>query len=128
MAKTKKTAVAKRSGTATSRDPLKKASRKRSSKRAVSKKITLETISPDKQFVLCDGRSLNHYMALADSLESMDLQTFNHHVTTSKNDFAAWIEDVFNEHELAAEVRQAKDADQMRLIIYKHILDVYVKK
>lgn len=110
----------------------KKATRK-TSKRASGnarsrKKVIFGSVSPDKHFMLSDGRTLKHYLALADLLEALDKGTFEHHVNASKNDFASWIDDVFNEHELADKLRQAKDVKQMRYLIYKHIVDKHIKR
>ena len=76
----------------------------------------------DKKFVLKDGRLLKDLVELAHALEHMSDDVFNHHVNNFKNDFKKWIEDVFGEKELAAEIAKAKTRSDMQLAVLKNIV------
>ena len=76
----------------------------------------------DKKFVLKDGRPLKDFVELAHALEHMSDDVFNHHVNNFKNDFRAWIQDVFGEKELAAELAKIKTRGEMQLAVLKHIV------
>lgn len=75
----------------------------------IQKNKTIE-IGPDKYFYLVDGTTLKSLKELAAALTKMTKEVFNHHVTKDKNDFANWIEGVFENKKLAAEIRKAKTA------------------
>ncbi len=53
----------------------------------------------------------------------MTPDTFKHHVTTSKNDFANWIDHVMHEETLAKLVKMAKTKDNIRRLINKELRD-----
>ncbi len=76
----------------------------------------------DKRFVLKDGRMLKDFVELAHALEHMSDDVFSHHVSSFKNDFNAWIQDVFGEKELAAEIAKAKTRSEVQLAVLKHIV------
>ena len=80
------------------------------------------TAPHDKKFVLKDGRLLKDFVELAHALEHMSDDVFNHHVNNFKNDFKKWVEDVFGEKELAAEIAKAKTRSDMQLAVLKHIV------
>ena len=80
------------------------------------------TAPHDKKFVLKDGRLLKDFVELAHALEHMSDDVFNHHVNNFKNDFKKWVEDVFGEKELAAEIAKVKTRSDMQLAVLKHIV------
>jgi hypothetical protein len=69
--------------------------------------ILIDT-APERGFWLCDGRTFKNLKELAEALQTMDETVWNYHVTDDKNDFANWIEDVFEEKQLGATIRKAK--------------------
>ena len=73
-----------------------------------TKPTILMDVEPEKSFWLNDGRALKNLKELEQALETMDESLWKHHVTTERNDFANWIEDVFNEKQLGALVRKVK--------------------
>ncbi|MGM5481317.1 MAG: hypothetical protein ACQESE_02805 [Nanobdellota archaeon] len=104
------------------------ASRKSSAKKSSrAKKVSLEKIPADKYFVLKNGQQIEHYLALADTLDDLEKEVVDYHVNELHNDFATWIEDVFGEKELAKKIAQSKSPDQIRMIIYKHLINKHVK-
>jgi hypothetical protein len=67
----------------------------------------------DRSFVLNDGRKLMTIGDLREALSSMDDALFYHHVRQDRNDFAAWVEGVFNESALAARLVHARNRMDM---------------
>jgi hypothetical protein len=67
-------------------------------------------ISQDKYFYLAGGSVLKDLKELVSALEKMTKEMFDYHVTKEKNDFANWIENVFNDKKLATDIRKAKTA------------------
>lgn len=65
-------------------------------------------VEPAKCFWLADGRSLKNLNELADLLDGGDLSIWEFHVTADKNDFANWIEGVFEDLALGKAVRKSK--------------------
>jgi mannitol/fructose-specific phosphotransferase system IIA component (Ntr-type) len=47
----------------------------------------------------------------------MSPETFNHHVMSSRNDFSNWINDMFNQKELADNLRKATNQTELILIL-----------
>ncbi|MGV8168576.1 MAG: hypothetical protein ACP5N3_00805 [Candidatus Nanoarchaeia archaeon] len=78
-------------------------------------------------FILCNGQPVKNVRALADALETLEDDVFNHHVTFDRNDFATWIKDIFKDAELADELAGVKDKGNTRIVLYKHIVDNLVK-
>jgi len=84
----------------------------------------LKKAAPEKHcFHLCDGKILKHYKELADALAAVDDNVFFHHANADKNDFAAWVKEVFKEEQLADDLLNAQNKDQARLVIYKFIAE-----
>lgn len=63
---------------------------------------------PEKSFWMCDGRTLKNLKELKEALETMDAEVWNCHVTVEKNDFANWVEGVFNDKQLGLSLRKVK--------------------
>ncbi len=66
---------------------------------------------PDYHFRLPDGSAVKSIADLRDALASMDEATFMSHVNENKNDFADWVELVFNNKALASKIRELKTRD-----------------
>lgn len=57
---------------------------------------------PDnKCFSTLDGKVFRNYADLLDALKRMDDHVFEHHVTTTKNDFKNWVLHVYTDEKLA---------------------------
>jgi hypothetical protein len=89
----------------------------------VVKKLMHVEVSPDKCFVLCDGRKLKSAKELADTLQTMSDDIFKYHVNDTKNDFANWINDVFGEPDIAKKIRTMRNKMEMSVELYKHMFD-----
>jgi hypothetical protein len=89
----------------------------------VKKHILYVEVSPDKYFVLCDGRKIKSGKELADILQLINDDMFKYHVTDAKNDFSNWINDVFGEVELAKKMRSMKNRLDMSIELYRNMFD-----
>ncbi len=78
-------------------------------------------ISPDRQFALCDGKLIKDPKELAEILKTMNDNTFDFHVNEFKNDFANWIDDIFDEKEFADEIREIHNKIEMRAKVFEHL-------
>ena len=79
-------------------------------------------VGPEYYFFLVDGRPLKNLVELADAMEEITDEAFNHHVTEAKNDFAKWVHDVFGDEELAIKLGQSKTRHHHQLVILKHLV------
>ena len=70
--------------------------------------LVVTDAAPDKVFWLGDGRSLKNLKELAEALKTMEDSVWDFHVTCEKNDFANWVEDVFDQDQLGAAIRRVK--------------------
>lgn len=103
--------------------PKKKTTKKITKKTETTKKKKILKDAPETQyFLFCDGHPVKNVKELAEKLEHIQEEVFNHHVTENRNDFVNWIKDVFEEIELAEEIAGLKNKDHVRLAIYKHIV------
>jgi len=76
----------------------------------------------DKWFYFRNGKRASSIQELKDILEEMDEFEFKHHVNNERNDFANWIEGVFQEKKLAKSLREVSERDGM-IIILEEFLD-----
>jgi hypothetical protein len=82
-------------------------------------------VHPDHFFVFVSGQRIKNVKELADALEIIDEDNYKHHANENKNDFACWINDIFEEFDLAEKIKTAKNKSHARLIIYKHIANSF---
>lgn len=81
----------------------------------------LADVPKDKTFRTYLGPEIENLYGLADALETISNDSFNHHVTSQKNDFANWIRDVIKDEELANSVATIKNSTAMARIVKKRI-------
>jgi len=86
------------------------------------KKGMTDSIPPEKYFVLHSGIYIRNIEELAHLLDSMSDGDYGFHVTESKNDFANWIKDVFNNPKLAEALSLLKDKKESQILLLKHVL------
>ena len=90
----------------------------------VVKKHTLYVeVTPEKYFVMCDGRKIKSGKELADILQLINDDMFKYHVTETKNDFSNWINDVFGEQDLAKKMRTIRNRLEMSVELYRAMFD-----
>lgn len=73
----------------------------------VKKTKTYKNATPETSFYVCTGNVLNNPSQLAQVIEELNDEAFARHVNEAKNDFANWIEFVFNDKKLADQLRKA---------------------
>lgn len=102
---------------------------KKSTKKPAKKQTKISQDAPQEHyFLFCDGHPVKNVTQLAEKLEHIKEEVFNHHVTEDRNDFVNWIKDIFEEVELAEEIAGLKNKDHVRLAIYKHVVKKSPKK
>lgn len=80
-----------------------------------------------QEFVLADSslpeedRVLKTLDDLSEAINLIDPETFQNHVNEGKNDFAAWVEGVFGETELANQLRSHPTPLRMMVSIEKFL-------
>jgi len=104
-----KSTVAKKSTTAAV-----KISKKKSSKKSITRSFTTDNV-----FYLNNGLVISNLKDLPKVLKDMDDATYYSHVNESKNDFSAWISDVFGMSKLAMKIGEIKDRSDLISTIKK---------
>lgn len=79
-------------------------------------------VPEEHAFVLKDDRKLQTVFELIDALETMPDEVFRHHVNAERNDFASWLESMFDETALAADMRRVQQRLDAQRTILKHVM------
>lgn len=79
-------------------------------------------VPPEKQFVLCNGERISSIHQLSMMIDQLSDDVFSHHVNEGKNDFAAWIKDVFKEEELAQAMAGTTCRKENQIALLKHVV------
>ena len=110
------------------RGKMSKSSTKSNSKRqlqsieVIIRKKVLGEAPEEHHFVVADGKKLKNIIELADALETMSEEIFRHHVNEVKNDFSAWVKDVFYDHSLADDIARAKNRLETQIVILRRLV------
>ena len=88
----------------------------------VIRKKVLGEAPEEHHFVVADGRKLKNIIELADALETMSEEIFRHHVNEARNDFSAWVKDVFYDHSLADDISRAKNRLETQIVILRRLI------
>jgi len=101
-----------------------KHSKRKTTKRTVKKQKEkiLKDAPVEHYFILYDGEPVKNVKELADTLERIRDDIFYHHVNDEKHDFANWVRDVFEDDELATELKPLQNKDHVRIAIYRHLV------
>lgn len=89
----------------------------------INKHTLYMEVTPDRYFVLCDGRKVKSGKELADILQLISDDMFKYHVTDTKNDFSNWVNDVFGEPELAKKLRTVRNRLDTSIELYRYMFD-----
>lgn len=81
---------------------------------------------PDKVFWTNDGRTLKNTRELEAALREMSDDTYRYHVTTSNNDFANWVRDVFGDDKLSRDLAKSVTREQAAKALAERI--AFLKK
>ena len=66
--------------------------------------LLLADVSDDKRFWCADGKALKNMSELRSALNDMSAETFAHHSSEGRNDFANWVRDVIGDKILASDL------------------------
>ena len=129
--KTAKKKAAKKAVKKTAKKAVTKAKKKTPAKPKVEvtikRKITGR--APEEyHFVLQDGRKLESVYELIDELETMHEDLWKHHVNEMKNDFANWIEHVFEDKNLAEDLREMEHKMDAQRALLKELVRALVEE
>lgn len=80
----------------------------RAKKNTVKETPSVVYASGDQCFWSCDGHILASLYDLEHALSCIEQTTYNHHVTSDRNDFANWVEFVLCDKECADGLRRSK--------------------
>jgi Domain of unknown function (DUF5679) len=81
----------------------------------VTKAVTkswLADVPADKVFRSHDRRVMKNLEELNLALRGMSEENFRYHVTTDRNDFSKWVQDVIGDYELSAELQSSSNRAQ----------------
>ncbi len=81
----------------------------------------LGDVSGDRRFFCHDGCVASNLQQLADCLSHISEESYNHHVTSEKNDFSNWVRDVFGDVRLANELARSRNKDDAARILDQRI-------
>lgn len=88
-----------------------------------SSSLLKKNATKEHAFVLCTGAVITSAKQLADELDHIDDSAYYYHTPAGRNDFAQWVQDVFNDNALAEKLRQARGKDHARAAIYRYLLE-----
>ena len=80
-----------------------------------------QTISPNSYFKLSNGQIIKNLKELPDIIQRLDEHVFRSHVNDSKNDFAAWIYNVFRLDDLSSKLGPVKSKEEIVRIIKAYL-------
>jgi len=75
----------------------------------------------EKKFWVQTGEILESLTDLATSFAKMDAVAYQHHVDTTKNDFASWVEHVLEDVLCADALRRSKTPKTARIAVIKYL-------
>jgi hypothetical protein len=78
-------------------------------------------VAEDKSFTLVNGDKLYTLDELSEAINLIEPEVFHTHVNDHKNDFASWVEGVFEEPELAGRLREHPTPLRMMVSIEKFL-------
>ncbi len=78
------------------------------------------TVDEEEYFHVTDGSVVKSLRDLRTALSVMDDDIFKYHVEDG-NDFARWVEEVFDDATLAEELRKCETRDEMIQVLQKHL-------
>jgi len=84
----------------------------------------LRNVPADKVFYVFEGGHINSIYQLADTLSSISAKSFNHHVSSLRNDFANWVRDVIQDSELAPVLAALKTRTHMEKAVRERIKEL----
>lgn len=84
----------------------------------------LKGVGHEKAFHVYGGGIIHSLYELAEALSSMQPASFRHHVSDSKNDFANWVRDVFDDNSLSVRLSAKKNRKQMENAVRERVREL----
>ncbi len=84
-------------------------------------KDILNDTPPEFVFYLNDGKILHNPEELRDALYTMSDDTYAYHVTSEKNDFANWVNDIIHDSKLARDLRKARNREGAAKLVAQRV-------
>ncbi|MBU0535999.1 MAG: hypothetical protein KKE20_03475 [Nanoarchaeota archaeon] len=81
----------------------------------------LDDVSSEHHFRLYMGTNIKNLKELAEALEIMADRTFQHHVSSTKNDFSSWVSEAIGDSELADKLKKIESKNKMVSEIRKRV-------
>ncbi|MBN1502346.1 hypothetical protein JW930_02280 [Candidatus Woesearchaeota archaeon] len=81
---------------------------------------SIKEIGVDKYFRFQDGQIAKNPVELLHILPNLNPSVFDFHLNQNKNDFANWVEDVFNNHGLGKEMRSVTSKPELIAVLGKY--------
>lgn len=72
-------------------------------------------------FWVHEGPVICSLSELAQALGEMNQEQYQHHVSHEKNDFANWVEDIFEDQKLARQLRRAPNQRECQKVIMRRL-------
>ncbi len=88
--------------------------------RSAPENIFEKDAPPGAAFLLKNGQEVRNLKELLEALETIDDATYAHHVNEHRNDFAAWIQNILQQEDLAEQIRNKKAKEQLLRILKAH--------
>lgn len=85
------------------------------------KKMFLADCSPEVAFWVRNGTVVRNIAECAKAIDGLDDETFAFHVNKGKNDFATWINDIFQDTALANKLKKVKTRKTYASIIRQRV-------
>ena len=87
-----------------------------------------QNVPEQHTFWLKGGKAIKNLQELVSHLETMDENTFKHHVNEHKNDFATWVEHAIGNRKLALRLSSVSTPEHMAHHIQDHLVEIVDKK
>ncbi len=126
--KTVKKAVKKAAPKKTAKKTGAKPAKKSSRVEIVVRDQIMGEAPSEHYFVLKDGQALKSVQELADALEHMSEDVFRHHVGPMHNDFANWVQDIFDDRMFANDLRRVQNRIETRIKVLQRLVDAVISE
>jgi hypothetical protein len=84
----------------------------------------LKEVPLERVFWVYQGPVVKRLEELPPTLKSMSTETFQHHVTSEKNDFAKWIDDVVLDKDLASALFKVKSKASVQRMVSARVKEL----
>lgn len=73
----------------------------------------IKQVDGDLRFFAANGQVIGSIEELSQCISTFDVHILNHHINDERNDFADWVENVFENKTLAKKLRKAKSREEL---------------